>query len=347
MQNILIAGFGFMGGMHAQVYRKLPSARIAGVVDSHPALARRAMDKIGLKAPLFRSLEEALVTVPSTVVDLCIPTDLHAPLALQAIRAGKHVFCEKPLALRAVDAVKIGAAAAAAGVYGQVGHCIRFWPEYVAFRDFFQSAKAGALLSLSLQRRSMLPRHSVGGWLLDPHRSGGAALDLHIHDTDFILSLLGSPRSVASRTTKDRHGLSHIFTSYHYPQGVVTAEGGWNYPAKWGFQMAFQAVFEKGTVEYDSGASPSLSVTLGTAPRKALPFRQPSIGASVSGTGNLASLGGYFNELQYFVGCLERGLAPKVATFAQATQSLRVTLAEIRSAQTGGRPVVVQSPEDS
>ncbi len=339
MQNIILTGFGFMGTMHAQVYSQLKNARVAAVVDNNLAVTVRTMRKLGVNAPLFATLDEALATVPAQVVDICLPTDLHRKTALRAIKSGKHIFCEKPVALRSGDADKITLAAEAAGVCGQVGHCIRFWPEYQAFHAFVRGGKAGALLSFTLQRRSMIPTHSVGDWLLDPSRSGGAALDLHIHDTDFIVALLGFPRSVAARATKDDHGLSHIFTAYDYPGISVTAEGGWNYPPKWGFQMAFQAVFENGAVEYDSGASPTLSLTMGRGPKKPLPFAQPSAGSSATGAGNISSLGGYFNELQYFIGCLERGAAPQEATLSQATGSLRVTLAEIASARAGGKPM--------
>ena len=339
MQNIILVGFGFMGGMHAQVYRQLPAARLVAVVDNNKAGASRAMAKLGIKAPIFADLDTALRSVSCDVVDICLPTDLHTKFALQAIKAGKHIFCEKPLALLPADAQKIATAARAAGVAGQVGQCIRFWPEYMALRDFVRRGQAGPLRSLTLQRRSMIPAHSVGDWLLDPKRSGGAALDLHIHDTDFLVSLLGRPRSVRSHATRDNHGPSHIFTTYDYPGVAVSAEGGWNYPPKWGFQMAFQAVFENGAVEYDSGASPSLTVTLGRGAKKPLPFKQPAIGRSASGTGNISSLGGYFNELQYFIGCLEKGRLPAEATLPQATESLRVVVAELASARARGRIV--------
>ena len=337
MQKIIIAGFGFMGGMHAQVYRQLPAARLAAVVDKNKATATRAMAKLGIKAPLFADLDAALRSIPCHVVDICLPTDLHTTFALSAIKAGKHIFCEKPLALLPADAQKIATTAHAVGVAGQVGQCIRFWPEYVALRDFVRRGQAGPLRSLTLQRRSMLPLHSVGRWLLDPKRSGGAALDLHIHDTDFIVSLLGRPRAVRSHATFDGHGPSHILTTYDYPGVAVAAEGGWNYPPKWGFQMAFQAVFENGAVEYDSGASPTLAVTLGRTAKKPLPFKEPAIGRSASGNGNISSLGGYFNELQYFIDCLEKGRLPAEATLLQATESLRVAVAELASARAGGR----------
>jgi predicted dehydrogenase len=260
---------------------------------------------------------------------------LHAEFAIEAIRAGRHVFCEKPFALAVAEAKRVQAAAAWRKVFVQVGQCIRFWPEYMAFEGFVKSGKAGKLLSLSLQRRTGRPAYSTGNWLNDGNRSGGAALDLHIHDTDFIHHLLGKPAAVTSVGTKDSTGWSHIFTTYHFKDIAVTAEGGWNYPPNWGFQMAFQAVFENGAVEFDSGASPTLLATIGKGQKKPLPFKTPGAGESKTGAGNLSSLGGYYNELAAFIGSLEKKSPPEIATAAQATQSLATTLAEIESAKTG------------
>jgi predicted dehydrogenase len=115
----------------------------------------------------------------------------------------------------------------------------------------------------------------------------------------------------------------------------VTAEGGWNYPANWGFQMAFQAVFERGAVEFDSTANPTLMVTLGAGERKPLSYAMPDAGESSTGVGNVSSLGGYYNEISAFIACLQTGQAPKVATGAQAAESLCTVLAEIQSASIG------------
>ena len=335
MQNIAIVGLGFMGTMHAQIYQQLRNATLVAVVDHHQARARQALKKLGLKARVFATLGDMLAGCEVDAVDICLPTDLHAAFAFKAIAAGKHVFCEKPLALNLSDARKIVVAAKKAGVFFQVGHCIRFWPEYMAFAAFVRSGKAGRLLSLSLQRRAARPTYSEGNWLNKPVRSGGAALDLHIHDTDFVHHLLGKPAAVTSVGTKDKTGWSHIFTTYHFKDVAVTAEGGWNYPAGWGFQMAFQAVFERGAVEFDSGASPSLVVTLGNGAKHALPFKNPGAGESSTGAGNLSSLGGYYNELEAFVSSLQKKQPPKVATGDQAAESLATALAEIQSAATG------------
>ena len=335
MQTIIIVGFGFMGGMHAQVYSKLSRAKLVAVVDSNEANAKANLKQLGLGVPVYADLDEALAKHRADVVDICLPTPAHAEFVRRALRAGKDVFCEKPFAASHREALALATAAERAGRKIQVGQCVRFWPEYQAFFDFVRTGRAGRLLSLSMQRRSGRPTYSMGDWLNQGRLSGGAALDLHIHDTDFVHHLLGRPDAVTSVGTKDATGWSHIFTTYHFPGTAVTAEGGWNYPSHWGFQMAFQAVCERGTVEYDSAATPTLVAILKRGAKRPLAFREPRAGRSASGVGNVSTLGGYFNELKYFVDCLERGQAPKLATPRQAAESVRTVLAEIRSAASG------------
>ena len=204
----------------------------------------------------------------------------------------------------------------------------------MAFEAFVKSLKAGKLLSLSMQRRSGLPMHSVDHWILKEARSGGSALDLHIHDTDYVCHLLGKPDAVTSRASRGVSGWDHIFTTYHFKNVAVTAEGGWNYPKKWGFQMAFQAVFERGAVEFNSGASPTLTLTIGDGEKQPLAYVNPGAGESSTRVGNLSSLGGYYNELAAFIACLEKKKAPMIATGDQAAESLAIVLCEIRSAAT-------------
>ena len=207
MKNIVIAGMGFMGGMHAQIYKQLENARLVGVVETRPMETAQRLAELGLgQVPVFATVQEALGKVAFDVLDICLPTDLHLPFALEGIAAGKAIFCEKPLALNHADALKICGAAAEAGTPLQVGQCIRFWPEYQALRAFYESGKGGRLLSLSMQRRASRPSYSVGDWLNDERRSNGAAFDLHIHDTDFILALLGKPDEVSSLATFDSSG---------------------------------------------------------------------------------------------------------------------------------------------
>ena len=336
MKKGILVGFGFMGGMHAQIYKRLPEAEIVAVVDNDTENALAKLKDLSMDAVLFDTLAEALKSVDADYVDICLPTFLHAAAAREAIASGKDVFCEKPLATDMVEAEMLISEAETVGVTFMVGHCIRFWPEYVALRRLIESGDAGRLLSLTLQRRSARPGYSVDNWLQDSSKSGGAALDLHIHDTDYVLYLLGLPTAVSSTGVSDFGGLSHIFTRYHYDGGPeVLAEGGWNYPANWGFLMAFQAVFENGAMEYDSNASPTTRILIGEEEPTEATLEKADAGDSELGEGNLSDLGGYYFELSYFVNCLENGTKPETSTGRDALASLKTTLAEIKSAESG------------
>jgi predicted dehydrogenase len=174
----------------------------------------------------------------------------------------------------------------------------------------------------------------VDNWVNDESISGGAAFDLHVHDTDFVHHLLGKPKAVTAVGTKDSTGWSQIFTTYHFDDVAVTAEGGWNYPAKWGFQMSFEAVFENAAVEFDSRKNPTLTIVEKSRERRALAFKAPRVKGSASG-GNVSALGGYYNELRYFIDCLEAGRDPEIATPTQGVESVRTVRAEIKSATLG------------
>ena len=231
MQGVLLAGFGFMGRKHAEIYRLLPGACLVGVVDPRGAELAGALGGTLLEGvPVFADFTAALGEVETSVVDICLPTDLHHDIARRAFAAGKHVFCEKPIALTREDAASMNCAAREAGRQFMVGHCIRFWPEYVELKRMVDSGTHGRLLSLSMNRRTGRPGYSIGGWVNDPARCVGAALDLHIHDADFLLHLLGAPAAVVSRGLRDETGWSSIATQYLYDGRIVTAEGAWNYP---------------------------------------------------------------------------------------------------------------------
>src|SRR3954470_25074920 len=132
MQKVLVAGFGFMGGLHAQVYSLLPQARVTAIVDQDPKRAEKKARGLGLKAEVFGDFDEALQSNGIDAVDICLPTPLHPLHVRKALAAGKHVFCEKPFAATASEAKNLAGTAARAGVKMQIGHCIRFWPEYQA-----------------------------------------------------------------------------------------------------------------------------------------------------------------------------------------------------------------------
>ena len=325
---VVIAGFGFMGQTHAKCLAMNPRAVVAGIVDAEPSGARERADELGLQVTVEKNLGEVLAKTGARAVDICLPTDLHQSYADQAFSRGLHVFCEKPLALTNEDATDMVRGADSAGVFLMVGHCIRFWPEYRELERVVRSGELGALRALSLKRMAGRPAYTVGNWVGDPARCTGAALDLHIHDTDFLHHLLGLPAAVTSRGLRYPSGWDRIATLYDFDGLCVSAEGSWDRPAGWGFRMAYHAAFELGSLDFDSAASPAL--TRCEEGGKPQPVPPPALEIP-----HPAGLAAYAAELDYFLSCIQEGKTPQISSGAQAAGSLRLALAEIESAATG------------
>lgn len=311
-----------MGRMHSSVYSSLPDVQVVATHASRMEGAEKLAADHG--ATVVHDLKEILESNDVDVVDICLPTDVHAETAIAALDHGKHVFCEKPMARDSFQATAMIAAAERNNRQLMIGHCIRFWNEYAELERLKKSGELGELLSLNLIRYGEFPSWSIDGWIGDEARSGGAALDMHIHDTDFALHLLGQPDEVFSRGTIDDRGPSQIFTTMRFGKTVVHAEGGWNLPPKTPFKHAFRAIFERGAAIFDGGP---LTVFQADGTNFVPVFASMSAGDI---GGNLNDLGGYYHELKYFYDCLTTGRPMDRCTPTSALRSLEVTLDEIR-----------------
>ena len=129
-------------------------------------------------------------------MDLCVPNELHGRMAIQALRAGKPVLVEKPIALSIDEADAMVAAARDAGKPLMVGHVLPFLPEFAFALEAVRSGRYGAFRAAHFTRVISKPDWSSD--IADPSKSGGPAIDLHIHDTHFISLLCGVPRAVHS-----------------------------------------------------------------------------------------------------------------------------------------------------
>jgi UDP-N-acetylglucosamine 3-dehydrogenase len=325
MHRVILVGCGFMGRMHASVLNLLPNAILVALVDHK----RENADRIGAGVPIFSTLQEALDSVEADVVDICLPTHLHAEFTVAAAASGRHVFCEKPMAMSSDDAQRMIEACRSAGVHLMIGHCIRFWPEYVALKELVDGGRLGRLLSLNLTRYGAFPIWSSDNWLADEKLAGGGAFDMHIHDTDFVLYLLGEPDEVFSRGTMDHRGVSQIFTTMAYADGTIAhLEGGWNLPPTTPFKMSFRAIFERGSAIWDGGP---FTIYPEDGEPEVPVFEQ----MSAEGGGNISSLGGYFHEMDYFLKCLESGRPVEQCTPESARRSVEVCLSEIHQVKQG------------
>ncbi len=326
-------GIGFMGKMHFGCYREHPDAEVVAIADVDDAKLSGDWSKIagnigdasaskvdlsGLKK--YKDADELIMDPDVELVDVTLPTFLHARYALKALEAGKHVLCEKPMALSVMEADKLVAASKKARGKFMVAQCIRFWPAYDWLAGIIRGKKYGRVKSAVFRRRSVPPIWGWQNWLMNVKRSGGAVLDLHIHDTDYINYIFGLPKKVESAgSTGPSGGIDHIVTNFDYGKNMlVSAEGGWIFHGSYPFEMAFTVVFDKATVEFSTSQSPSLKVY--------------SSGGKVE-TPNISPADGYHVEIDYFLNCITKNQKPKTVTPKDARDAVVLIKAEEKSAR--------------
>lgn len=334
MIRIGLVGYGFMGKMHSQCYAATGRAQVVSVADVEADRRAEAAARLGCTA--YESLEALLSAGGIDAVDICTPTYLHEEHVLAAAAAGRHIFCEKPLSLSVESCDRMIAATELAGVTLMVGHVVRFWPEYALVKELVASGQYGRVLWASLRRLSAPATWAWQDWLADPVRSGGAILDLHIHDLDFITYLIGPPSRVLSRALPGRLGGldTALTTGWGHAGGASSfAEGSLTMRGEFPFTAGAVVECEKASIRLDITASPSLMVY--PLDGEAFAPDVPAVGggATAAAGGNVSSLGGYLVEIGYFLDCLEAGKPLEVVTPASARQAVAISLAARRSAE--------------
>ncbi len=341
--RIGIVGLGFMGRTHFDIYAGLKNAKVVAISDIDRK--KRAGDWSGIQGniggpgsgpdlrnvTMYERAEDLIADPEVEVVDITLPTYLHARYAMKALKAGKPTFCEKPMARTSAEAKKMVDAVRKARVPLCLGHCVRFWPEYAKAKEIVDSGRHGKVLQATFVRLSPLPTYAWDRWLTDDRRSGGAAVDLHIHDADFVQYLFGKPTAVSAGAV----GLSpnmpydHVVATYHYARRknlLVAAEGGWMYPGTFPFNMNFRIHMEKATLVFDMAKQPTFQVHTTTG--RVL-------------TPKVAKGDGWSRELAYYVGCIAKGRKPEIVTPQSSLLSLRIVEAELKSAKQGGKAVKI------
>ncbi len=316
MLKVGLIGCGFMGTMHANCYKNLEGVELAAVADPRKEKADELAE--GTNATIYTDGKKLIEEAEVDVIDICLPTYLHASYALLAMEKVKYVFIEKPVTLTVSGSEQLLAKQKETGCQVQVGQVIRFWDEYVALRNIVKSGKYGKVVNANFRRISPAPEWGWNNWLRDPSLSGGAAQDLHVHDVDFVLSLFGEPKKLFSVTNSLGEQKSYVNTLMQYEDFVVTTEGTWDLPGSYPFSATFRVVFEEATLE--NNGKLMLYTKYGA--------EEVDVGkkdwTSNSGTkGNISDLGGYYNELYSFTQCAAKGEPIQDATLSEASASLK------------------------
>ena len=335
MLNVGIIGIGMMGSTHLDAYQKIKGVKVVAVADLVPERREgrtlvagnvKGQSQGGIDFSSFVQYDEGMKLIADPrvdMVDICLPTPLHTRYAIAALKAGKHVLTEKPFALNGKEADQLVKAASQAEPLLMCAMCMRFWPAWAWLKEAIAKGTYGKVLAAQFRR---VASHPGGPFYSKGEDCGGAILDLHIHDTDFIQYCFGKPDAVFSRGYASRTShTDHVITHYLYGNvPLVVAEGGWAMAPGFGFQMQYTVNFEKATAVFDLAAKDQLTLI------RAGKSRPVAVKAGM----------GYQHEIAYFVDCIRTGKRPQAVEPASAALSVKIVEAEVRSLKTG-KPVKI------
>jgi len=338
--KIGILGCGNITNVHRASWNTICGefdAEVAAFADLD-AEKREKMAKVFPGAKQYEKAMELIDNEKLDIIDVCLPTYLHAEHAVAAMNRGMNVFMEKPVCLKRSEVKKLLDAEKKNGVKAMVGQCVRFFDEYRYLKSLYLSQEHGKLKTLFLQRISGggSPEKSKNekgiSWFRMPEKSGTAILDFHIHDVDFMRSLLGEPKSVSvvSDCTKDRQP-THIASVYQYDDVLAFIEGGWGHAVGYGFLMGYRANFEDATLIYSSREKPSVTLYKnGETIHPEVPSANQY--SSADGTENIPGVGPYYEEIRYFFKCVEEDKPVEEASLGDALKTYELTMTELEMA---------------
>lgn len=322
-----VIGLGSMGSTHLDIYSQISEVEVVAVADLKKSRldgSSRAEGNIGgqaqgsvvgFEAKQYLDGMDLIDDPDIELVDICVGTNLHFVFVEAALAKGKHVLVEKPLARTYDEAKKIVELALNSSTNIMSAMCLRYWPAWVWLKKVIDNKKYGRCLSLTCKRQTS---HPPGTFYSNDDECGGALLDLHVHDTDFINYCFGMPKAVFSQGYKGPSGgIDHVATHYIYDQSqnapLVTAEGTWTMQEGYGFNMSYTANFEKATACYLLDDEETLTL-----------FRssyEPEIIKLDEGMG-------YEFEIRSFVDEILRGEKSDMTLLNQAAKSIAIIEAE-------------------
>lgn len=311
MMKVALIGIGGMGGVHFNCYRNIKNAEVVAVCDVRTEMAEEKVnDK---KVHIYSDMDELLANEQVDMVDICTPSYMHREMSIKALERGINVLCEKPMSLNTADTAAIMEAAEKSGKTFMVAHVLRFESPYVVLKQVIDSEKFGKLLRLDMKRISEVPRWSWENWMRDVKKSGGTPIDLAIHDIDFVRWQFGEPKDVSGFYHKLKNDNDFMAAEFVYDDFAVSTEAGWyDYPLP--FAASYKAIFERGMLEYvnDKIYENGKELQLNTEETQA-------------DTGiNISNVDGYSQEIEYYIGCIEKGEKPCRVTPESSHESVKL-----------------------
>mgnify|MGYP000388054916 CR=1 FL=1 len=291
MLKVGLVGVGGISGAHIPAWQSMEDVELVALCDVRPEQMTRYPE-----LRQYTDMDDMLAKEQLDILDICLPTYLHADAAVKAMERGIHVLSEKPVSLKTEDVHRLYETAKRNNVRFMVAQVLRFWPEYVYLKEIYDSGRYGKLLSGRMARLGHMPGWSWDNWMKDESRSGLVPFDLHIHDLDFMVYTFGKPKQVSS--FRARRPDQDVFTAvYQFDGFYVDSEATW-YAAPYPFHATYRFQFEKALIVLDG------ALTVYEVDGKTF-----TVGADGGETGGieLPPTNAYANEIRYFADCVKAG----------------------------------------
>jgi predicted dehydrogenase len=291
MIRVGLVGIGFMGWIHQLAYKRSQQAELVAFASRDPQ--KRKGDWSGIRGNFgppgevidvsqmkaYETLEMLLRDPSVDVIDICLPPHMHVDVAIAAFEHGKHVLCEKPLALNAKDCDRVLSAAKKHHRLAMVAHVLPYIGPFAYAAQIAHSNEYGRPIGGYFKRTISNP-----DWIpdfFDPDRVGGPMIDLNVHDAHFIRMIFGNPQSITavgssvdafrndpSKTSNQNVAkYAHVLYQFADPRLAVASTGGViDCPGR-PFTHGFELSFEQATLQFEFSA---FSDTCETMPLKVL-----------------------------------------------------------------------------
>ena len=294
MLKIGLVGVGGISGAHIPVWEEMKDAELVALCDIRTERMEKYPDKRH-----YTDFDEMLANEELDILDICLPTYLHADFAVKAMERGINVICEKPISLKEEDVERVYSTAEKNNVKFMVAQVLRFWPDYELLKEIYDSKKYGKLLSGTMIRLGGYPKWSWDGWMMDEKRSGLVPFDLHIHDLDFMVYAFGMPK-VAHQFRSKLPKQDYINITYDFGEFSVNAESSW-YAVGYPFTAEFRFQFEDAVVSSEDG-----KMIIYLKDDEKIDLSQQADGDT--GSIYLPKSNAYANEIIYFAECVKNNV---------------------------------------
>ncbi|MCM3728998.1 Gfo/Idh/MocA family oxidoreductase [Neobacillus cucumis] len=322
--KIAVIGTGTMGKLHLETWSKMNNVSIVGILGRK----KDAVDQLSetYKCSSFTDFDELLNT-DVDVIDICLPTYLHKEYLAKAAQKGKHIICEKPLALDQVECKEVLEICQKCNVQLFVGHTLRFFPEYKQAHDQITRGLIGQPGVVRLSRGGPYPQ-GRNSWYHDEDKSGGILLDLGIHDFDWVRWTFGEVERVFAkqvhRKWQDGNAIAYALVTLRMQSGtIVHLELSW---AKKEFESSYEIAGSKGMIVYNHQDSKPIKLNLVNAGAK------NKVDVAVPET--IAAKTPLQLQLEHFMNCLENDEQPLVSA-EDAMKAVEIAVAAVESIRSG------------